>query len=404
MNKIVSIVEISTKTNLYKDGVVAERIEMVNCKEHGFNLIAQKDLYQVGDRAVYIQPDYCLSEHDLFKSFTEPNGDPKKSRLGKQNRIRAIKFNFTVDLESTDPVYSVGILLPFDEVKNTLNLSDVDMLSNDLAELLGVYKYEEPDTMHSGMAKGDLPAGMYSTDETNIENVLEKLAFPVVLIGTVKVDASSITIYHKDNENEGICSRNLEKKLEQTQVVGYVSQSGDKLRRHYNRETSTKGWFNENTNEFFDTVPEGYTEVIEAVRDSFIENGLPVLVKLREYCNKNNRLLALRGELYGEGLKGSGNKNNPHSKLKQGIAFYGLDDYASGYTRKLPSSELFNLCNELGLQHVDVIFNKEFASLDELRSECLSYFKDNLVEGIVIKTVDSRFSAKYMNLEYDSKK
>lgn len=404
MNKIVSIVEISTKTNLYKDGVVADRIEMVNCNEHGFNLVAQKDLYQIGDKAVYIQPDYCLSDHVLFKSFTEPNGDPKKSRLGKQNRIRAIKFNFTVDLTSVDPVYSVGILLPFNEVRNVLNISDDEMLTVDLAEMLGVYKYEEPDTMHSGMAKGELPAGMYSTDEVNIENVLDRLTFPVQLIGTLKADGSSITIYHKNIENEGICSRNLEKKLEQKQVVGYINERGEKLRRHYDRETSTKGWFNETTNEFFIDVPDNYSEILEDIRDSFVENGLPILEKLRNYCIENNRQLALRGELYGEGLKGSGNKNNPHSKLKQGIAFYGLDDYSSGYTRKLPSSDLFDLCVELDLKHVDVIFNKVFSTLDELRAECLNYFKDNLVEGIVVKTIDSRFSAKYMNLEYDSKK
>ena len=32
------------------------------------------------------------------------------------------------------------------------------------------------------------------------------------------------------------------------------------------------------------------------------------------------------------------------------------------------------------------------------------FFKDHLIEGIVLKTPDSKFSAKYMNLEYDSKK
>ena len=402
--KVVSIVEISKKTSLYKDGVAAERIEMINCVEHGFNLVAQKDLYSVGDKAIYIQPDYCLSTHELFKSFTEPMGDPKKSKLGKNNRIRAIKFNFSVDVNSTDPVYSIGILLPYSVVKDALQLSDEEMFEKDLSEVLGVIKYEEPDSMHSGMVKGELPAGMYSTDEVNIENVLEKIVFPCELIGTIKADGSSITIYHKNIDDEGICSRNLEKKLNQEQVIGYENDSGSKLRKHYNKELNKSGWYDEQTSSFYEEPPSEFREIKGVVRDSFIENGMPILEKLRDYCVQNSKMLALRGELYGEGLKGSGNKNNPHAKLKQGILFYGLDDYSSGYTKKLPSDDLFSLCRELDLSHVDVVFRKVFNSLDELRHECDTYFKSNLIEGIVIKTVDSKFSAKYMNPEYDSKK
>ena len=53
---------------------------------------------------------------------------------------------------------------------------------------------------------------------------------------------------------------------------------------------------------------------------------------------------------------------------------------------------------------VKEVFNKEFNSKEELLAECNNYFKTNMIEGIVVRTLDSKFSAKVMNFEYDSKK
>lgn len=39
-----------------------------------------------------------------------------------------------------------------------------------------------------------------------------------------------------------------------------------------------------------------------------------------------------------------------------------------------------------------------------IKQECNEYFKDNLVEGIVLRTPDSKFSCKFMNDQYDSLK
>jgi hypothetical protein len=65
----VSIVTIKQKSTLFKDGQPAERIELIELEENGFTLVSQKDLYQVGDKAVYIQPDYNLSDISLFEGF-----------------------------------------------------------------------------------------------------------------------------------------------------------------------------------------------------------------------------------------------------------------------------------------------------------------------------------------------
>jgi len=50
------------------------------------------------------------------------------------------------------------------------------------------------------------------------------------------------------------------------------------------------------------------------------------------------------------------------------------------------------------------VFSKEFNSKEELLSECEEYFKNNMIEGIVVRDLNNTLSAKIMNLEYDSKK
>jgi hypothetical protein len=103
---VVQIVTIKEKVKLFRGDDEALNIEQVLLEENDFTLVAQKNLYNVGDKAVYIQPDYNLPDIELFESFIRPGGDPKKSMLGSKNRIRAKSFNFhTGDGEK---IYSVG--------------------------------------------------------------------------------------------------------------------------------------------------------------------------------------------------------------------------------------------------------------------------------------------------------
>jgi hypothetical protein len=61
--------------------------------------------------------------------------------------------------------------------------------------------------------------------------------------------------------------------------------------------------------------------------------------------------------------------------------------------------------DDLELEYCDIIFkNHTFNSFEEINEKCNEYFKNNMVEGIVIRDENCYFSAKLMNLEYDSKK
>jgi hypothetical protein len=408
------IVTVNAILPLYKETEQANRVELITLNEVGNEIVSQKDLYKTGDKALFIEPDYCLPDNVfLFQEYIKPTWDgipdPKKSRLGKNNRVRAIKFN--LHKGDNNPVYSYGILIPYEDACKhaSANITNND----DLDKIFEITKYEEPEpTVKGGLGKpvGNcaFPSDMYKTDEININNVINDIKFPIHLIGTEKVDGSSITIYYKDNGNFGICSRNQGKALSYQKVFG----------KHY------RWWENPNIINLLKTLrilkdsykPKGRT-IYQTVpsEDTFVTVGKPYLRALIIYCEKNNLKLALRGELCGAGSRGSGNPNNPHAKEPAHIEFFGLDNYACNTIKENQSYFKYTIdnifCDGIFTSPVRVTeyFNKVFHSLEELKQECNKHFweqkvRGRIIEGIVVKTPDSKFSCKIMNMEYDLKK
>ena len=399
--KATQIVTIKSFSPMFKEGEEANNIHIVNVEEHGFSVVTQKSLYEIGDKALFIQPDYCLSDIPLFQDYIAPQGNSKKSKLGKNNRVRAIKFNF-VDLTG-NKVYSNGILIPIEEVYNYLdtqivaNYSDV-IYREGFDNLLGITKYEEPEGHLQGNKKGLLPNGMYKTDEPNFFNkikYLEKL-LPCELIGTQKIDGSSCSIYWKNETEFGICSRSFEKKLFEYEYEGFT--------KYYDKELKKKGWVK---NEVFIEDIELYCvenniePKITISKDDWVQLGLPILEKLKEY----GKPLTVRCEIYGQSLKGSGNKNNPHAKLPKSIAVYGIDDYSSGICVPLSMKEVIDICAELQLEMVKPCFLSTYNTVEDIVEVCNTCLEGTMLEGIVIRSFkNNSYSAKYMNNEYDAKK
>lgn len=397
----VNLVTIKNKIPLFKGEEKAERIELIELEENGFNLVSQKDLYQIGDKAIYIQPDYNLSDIPLFESFLRPNGDASKSMLGKVEgiplRIRAKKFNFHKG--DAQPVYSNGILLPISGVEkyckdnNKEWKSSVHWIDNTLQDVLSITKWEEPEQTDKfgikvGASVRTFPEGVYKTDETNINNlwnhIENNIGYPIRLVGTEKVDGSSITIGVKNGKGF-ICSRNLEKPLIVKKHIG---------RREKSFWEKLLFWIKPNLNI--------YAEVEND--DDFVKHGKPVLDTLLSHdIYKHNTIL--RGELNGGSLKGSGNKNNPASKEAANIKIFGVDCVNEvGIAERVTKQMFDKVTSDLGLSTVKQVFDQVFNSREEIERVCNEYFKNNMIEGIVIRTLDGTFSAKFMNNEYDSKK
>jgi hypothetical protein len=427
--KIIEIVTISKLTPIFKNGEEANAIEMVNFNfangdECGYNLIAGKGLYQIGSKASYIQPDYCLSEISLFESFTAPGGNPNKTRLGKMNRIRALKFNFSLE-NTTDAIYSFGVLMPFEEVKSYLNISDVEMYEKDLAELLGVTKYEEPEKSGSGISLNTWPSFLYHTDEENLMNRVSQLKYAISNEQTfgvsIKRDGSSHTTYIKKNDGVykvGVCSRNLEKSMEQTYTNKWTDPvTKSEYTRYIQPETKIKGWFNNETQVFFsdDEISEqGFKEAVTEVHDSWVDlaHSSGLIKSAVEYCKEHDLELAFRGEIVGTGLRGSGNKLNPDANSKQTLILFGVDDLSKGHAERINYSSEHNLValsDLFEMQYTDVHIIKP-TTYEELIAFCDNMIQEEeiqgrIIEGVVIRShFTNDISLKYMNAMYDSKK
>jgi len=470
--KPVDIVTIEKLLLISKDGVPANAIEVARIKNSEgeplqYNIIVGKGTYQVGDKAIYIQPDYCIPQTELFKEYHMPDGNPSKSKLGKRGRIRAIKFNFQFE-NGEGPIYSNGILLSWvefnkwilEETNNPDSLTkdinfpfnvdmvdDVDCLFSPSVspaeilqfidfdnptfpyqELLKVTKYEADDSFDgsqmSGMTAGFWPSFMYKTDEETIENHKSEVDICFenneILSFSIKRDGSSITIISKINseteEREGrVFSRKLEKKLDQTVVTAY--KDGDViLHKYFDKETLTRGWYNDVTQKFYtDEEAEQFEPIEELMKDSWVDvvRKYKYLEKLTEYCEKYNLQLALRGELVRAGNKGSGNKLNADAKSGEAkVIWFGVDDLSSGFAKRIHYNQEHNLQKigeELDLEYTKEILSGQF-SYEDIIKHCEVFFKmikqetGQVIEGIVVRTkYSNNLSVKIINQEYDSK-
>lgn len=385
MNK-VSIVTIKEKAKLFKKEELAERVELVKLEELGFPLVSGKDLYDIGDTAVFIEPDYCLPDSELFNDFIRPQGDINKSILGRvggePRRIRAKKFSLSLE-PNGDAVYSYGILLPTKIVLDFLNVSTLDGL--DLETRLGIYKYVEPEEVEKvSSCNGknlEFPTGVYKTDEDNIYNVKNKIKFPIKLVGRVKEDGSSITLGRIEGDDV-ICSRKQKKQIYSNIVTGQKPKTF--LQKLLFWKKYDLSIYESKLNS---------TDAFVKFGNNLLETKVPVI---------DNFLI--RGEISGSNLKGSGNKNNPAAKRTVDIRAFGLDLIIDGVAVKQPNARFEKFCSDNDLLICSKVFEKEFNTFDEIIDSCNDYFKDNLIEGIVVRDLNSSFSAKVMNLEYDSKK
>jgi hypothetical protein len=345
------LVTVSNKLPLYKNGEVAHSIELLQFQEISYEVVVAKGRFEVGDKAIYIAPDWCLPiSNPLFSHYI----DPSSSKLGANNRVRAIPFNFSTNPSSTQKTYSQGILLELNSVE--LHLSTIPnnpslstLLEQDsLYPALGLFKWSSD--KYDDHTKGELPPGMYKTDEDNIQAVIKSLDINweegIELVITEKIDGESMSISYRKGGSD-ICSRTKSKKLDHP--------------------------------------------------SDWINVGLPILNRLESYGVE----LVLRGEKAGPIVPNSKDKN-PYKGT--GIFYcYGVDKWVNGVCVRLPYSEWVDITTSLYVNTVPVLLTKTFYSYEELVDTCQSLFHKKM-EGVVIRDPSSSISFKYLNPQYDSNK
>lgn len=275
----------------------------------GWQLVVKKGEFQVGDLAIYCEIDSLMPDKPEFEFLR-----------ARKMRIRTIRLRGQI---------SQGICFPLSFLPPDFEIVE----DADCTEVLGITKYEPPiPACLSGIAKGRFPSFIPKTDETRVQilqKVLDKYKGEKCYI-TEKMDGSSAT-YYVNNEEFGVCSRNLE-------------------------------LLEDEENSFW-----------KVARQMDIENKLRSL-------NKN---IAIQGELIGEGIQGN------KIKLKgQKVLFFNAFDIDK--FEYLNYTELTTLLEQLELPMVpvidkDYVLENDIDSIVKMATIKSTFHNEVWSEGIVIR-------------------
>ncbi len=175
----------------------ADRIQVATVL--GWQVVVEKNKYEVNDLVVYCEVDSLLPERPEFEFLKDRN-----------YRIKTVKLRGQI---------SQGICFPVSILPRQIDVLE----GEDVSELLGIKKYEpQIPAMLMGWAKGNFPT-LYipKTDEIRLQSIpaiLDEIRGKVVYV-TEKADGTSATYFVR--EEFGVCSRNLE--LKEDDKVAYWS-------------------------------------------------------------------------------------------------------------------------------------------------------------------------------------
>jgi RNA ligase (TIGR02306 family) len=194
MRKLVTIQKISEVRPIPD----AEFIELVVIK--GWQCVAKKGEFKPGDLCVYFEVDSYLPI-DVRYEFLRKTSYRNNDYMGEGFRVKTVKFRGEI---------SQGLALPLSAFPELSGSAQDD----EVTEILKVKKWEMPEQASSaGVAVGDKPYGIPTTDETRIQSIpefLEHFNGKPYYIST-KMDGTSCTVYIKDGK-VGVCGRNDEYK------------------------------------------------------------------------------------------------------------------------------------------------------------------------------------------------
>lgn len=321
----------------------ADRI--AHYKVNGWWVVDQKGKYEVDDLVIYCEIDSFIPTE--IAPFLSRGKEPREFNGIKGERLRTIKLKKHV---------SQGLLLPLD----TVEIAD-SSVGTDLTDLLQIQKWEKPIPLQlAGQMRGNFPPFLRKTDQERVQNIstskLEKWVFSKLQFQvTEKLDGSSMTIYYNNGE-WGVCSRNVDLKLDQ------------------------------DSNYFVDMF-----------------NSLE---PQRQYLLDNFSLLgnfAVQGELVGGSIQGNQYKI-------EGFKFFVFDIFSINEQRYLNPELVHMIATEAGFDHVPIIepcTALPTYSIDSLLdlAEGQSALNNSTREGLVYKSFDRSTSFKTISnkwlLKYD---
>jgi len=166
--------------------------------------------------------------------LTKAGHEPKEYEGVLGERLRTVKLRGQL---------SQGLLLPINSLPSVLQMEAEE--GSDVTEALGVLKWERPISPQLyGQAKGSFPSFLRKTDQERIQNIGRTLESYVneTFEVTIKLDGSSCTIFVNE-ENDGVCSRNLELKQNEDNAFWRIALDYDihKKIRAYGKNVAVQG-------------------------------------------------------------------------------------------------------------------------------------------------------------------
>lgn len=176
-----------------------EGADMIECVHVlGWQCVANKGEFQVGDKCVYMEVDSFLPVCDEFE-FLRDTSFKQDEVLGAGFRLKTRKFRGQISQGLVQPLS----ILPEGEYQ----------VGDDVTEILGIRKWEVGETvLTNGTVLHRFPGDIPKTNELRVQSYPELIdEFKKVksyYIST-KMDGTSVTMYWKDG-HFGVCGRNYE--------------------------------------------------------------------------------------------------------------------------------------------------------------------------------------------------
>lgn len=316
----------------------ADKIELARIQ--GWQSVVKKHEYKVGDRVIFIPIDTVIAPAD-WNQFLWDKNDPTKPI-----RIKTAKLRGAI---------SQGVIFPMTIVTPEMN-------TNELAQALGITKYEKPiPAQLAGQVKGDFPTHLVSkTDEDNLKSnieVLEELKEADEISASIKVDGTSATYIKELDGTFRVCSRNLELKDTEENVYWQMA-------RKYNiQETLRPGTCiqGEIAGPGIQSNPAGFSSVSLYIFNVIdLESGtplstnnwsvpcsigldetIPVVSVIKKWTKEEFASLTI------DDLQSFVNTiNYPNGKPAEGLVFRGLKEGTTMYSKKLQKMLSVKIINQ----------------------------------------------------------
>lgn len=338
-NVVAQIVELTNK----QPHTNADRLELFQAG--GWQIVCGKDLYNEGDRVIYITPDSLITEdlanaleiHQHTQSVKNEDGSFVTNDTGQvMRRVRQAKLRGEPSFGTTIP----SDMLETDYMIDIYNLE----LGTNLADQIGILKYEPRMRASAGDAEVD---HVLFTKYTNIENLRN---YPNVLVEGEEVVLTEKL--HGQNVRVGL-------------IDGELMAGSHGLRRKRPDDLKSNAFW-------------------------YPLEDIAVTDLLYHYRNLGHKQVILYGESYGTVQKGY------NYGIKNGAKFRAFDLFVDG--RYVSHKQFVDSCDEFGVDTVPILTTMPYSFeavsdyAENLKTSALS--DEHGIEGIVVRPATERYDHK----------